>query len=148
VLETIAYAALSLLVTWSLTPPSTTRTELLARLGVATVLTLLFDLGRQLVVFMLWTPRRRHVFLRVLAGSSAVACAVLWWIVGRLPDARGGLLRHLAPGRAPGGGASLGTTVLLVGLVLLPWVLDRLERRGFFSFVAVRHVRATPGAGT
>lgn len=143
VLETIAYAGLSLLVTWSITPPSTTRTELLARLGVATVLTLLFDLGRQLVVFMLWTPRRRHVFLRVLAGLSAVACAVLWWIVGRLPDARAAYFVTWHQAVRLGAALSLGTTVLLVGLVLLPWVLDRLERRGFFSFVAVRHVRAT-----
>jgi lipoprotein-releasing system permease protein len=41
------------------------------------------------------------------------------------------------------GAASFGTISVLVGMVLaLPWALDRLERRGFVSFVAARHVRA------
>jgi lipoprotein-releasing system permease protein len=41
------------------------------------------------------------------------------------------------------GAALFGTVSVLVGMVLaLPWVLDRLERRGFVSFVAARHVRA------
>ncbi|HWO08086.1 MAG TPA: ABC transporter permease, partial [Polyangiaceae bacterium] len=41
------------------------------------------------------------------------------------------------------GAALFGTISVLLGMLLaLPWALDRLERRGFVSFVAARHVRA------
>lgn len=143
VLETVAYAGIAALITWFTTPPSTTPAGWFAKLGVTVALTLLFDLGRQAVVFMLWTPRRRYVLLRVLAGLSVVACGVLWWIVGRLPDARAAYFVSWHQALRLGAALSLGAAVLLVGLVLLPWALDRLERRGFFAFVAVRHVRAT-----
>lgn len=42
------------------------------------------------------------------------------------------------------GAALFGTlSTLAVMSLSLPWALDRLERRGFVSFVAARHVRAT-----
>ncbi len=85
--------------------------------------------------------KTRGVLQSICAGLGALFMGFTYW-TQRLPVLRGSAwtLRD-----ALVRSAAIATGVLfLVGTVvaLLPWVLDRLERGAFSSFVAARHVRA------
>ena len=67
VLETVAYAGLAALITWHSTPPDSTPAATWARFGVTAALTVLLDLGRQTVVFMLFPMS--YVFVVDLASE-------------------------------------------------------------------------------
>lgn len=97
---------------------------------------------RGLVVFLLSTPGRRRLFLRLTAALSVIVCAGLWWVTLQLPEARASYFVFWHQAVRLGAALTLGLAVLLVMLILLPWVLDRLEGGGIVPFVAIRHVRA------
>jgi lipoprotein-releasing system permease protein len=83
----------------------------------------------------------RGTLQAVCAAFGATFLALTYW-TERLPRLRGAAwtLRDAAV-RA---GAILAGVLFLVGTVvaLLPWGLDRLEKRSFSSYIAARHVRA------
>jgi lipoprotein-releasing system permease protein len=134
-------AGLAALAVWLLAPASLT-----LPLGfVATVAAVLWPLLvlRTGLVFLLRTPTRRRVFMRVLTGLSLVACALLWWTVGQLPEARASFFVSWHQVVRLAAALSLGVSVFLVMWHLQPFVLDRLEGTSFVRFVAVRHVRSS-----
>ena len=87
--------------------------------------------------------KKRRRWPRVLFASSGVAFTALAVRAARLPQPQG-LAFRLKDELVRYGAAATGVVFVLFGLsVLVPWVFDRLEARGFESFVAARHVRAT-----
>jgi len=108
-----------------------------AAIVVAGVLGLLF---RARVDFAAGRPGRGS-FNMTGAALGAVFATLTYWVT-RLPVLRGSawslkdtLIRA----------AAILTAVVFIIIALsaaLPWLLDRLERRGFSSFVGARHIRA------
>lgn len=85
--------------------------------------------------------RRRHLVVGVTVSSFVVLLVFGAWSL-RLPELRGSyfvLWHQLVRGAAAAG--AIGAMVGAMWLAL-PVVLDRVEGRGFVSFVAARHVRA------
>ncbi len=84
---------------------------------------------------------RRGVLWAVTGTGFCVFAGLTTWTI-RLPQTRGTLfiLWH----QVVRVGAVLSGTIFLLGCMalMLPWVLDRIERGGFIPFVAARHVRA------
>jgi len=89
---------------------------------------------------LLTDVRRRYLWL--LTGSAALLALGLGAWAHSLPEPRRASfdLSH----QLVRVGAALSGTAFVLGFMALalPWVLDRLERRGFVTFVAARHVRA------
>ncbi|MBN2194836.1 MAG: ABC transporter permease [Polyangiaceae bacterium] len=138
--EVLGWAGLTGLGMWALAPVALK--SLGAYAAAVALLTFALLVLRSATVFMLRTPRRRRILLRVAVALSVVACGVLWWVVGLLPEARASYFVSWHQVVRVAAALSLGLSVLLVGLLLLPLALDRIEKGGFVSFVAVRHVRA------
>lgn len=85
----------------------------------------------------------RRSLLWGITGLSLVAFLALGGWALKLPEPGAGyfILWH----QIVRVGAALGATGFVIGFMALalPWMLDRVERRGFVNFVAARHVRAT-----
>jgi lipoprotein-releasing system permease protein len=85
---------------------------------------------------------RRSLLLGVTGFSLFAALGLGTWAMA-LPEVRGSffVLWH----QFVRVGAALGATFFVLGFLALalPWLLDRFEGRGFVTFVAARHVRAT-----
>lgn len=103
--------------------------------AVAVTLILLWVLSRRLLG---WRGNKLYWLIAIsleLLGSLA-------WAVAKLPVQRGTafVLWH----QVVRVGAALSGTAFVVCFMVLavPWLLDRVEGRGFVSFVAARHVRA------
>ena len=110
-----------------------------SRVAVISVLVVLVVLG--LWRFGRFVGRRTSVWYAV-TGIGFVGVAVLGAVVLRLPEPKGAyfVLWH----QIVRVGAALSGTAFVVGFMALavPWVLNRIEGRGYVSFVAARHVRA------
>jgi lipoprotein-releasing system permease protein len=126
-------AAMTLRLFWQ----SLTRAD---RVVIAALLVLLLAWG-----FLVFSRHLGKGWRRVLStttGTTALLVATLSWWAHRLPQSKTGvfILWHQL---VRAGAVVCGVTCLfgLMGL-LLPKVLDYIERRGFVSFVAARHVRA------
>jgi lipoprotein-releasing system permease protein len=101
-----------------------------------------------LTVFLFWRllrvalRRGGKTLLRWLTGISFTLLVGLGIWVKRLPEPRGSafVLWH----QIVRVGAALSGTAFMVCFMVLsvPWLMDRLEGRGFVSFIAARHVRA------
>ncbi|MEP7048752.1 MAG: ABC transporter permease [Pseudomonadota bacterium] len=101
-----------------------------------------------LAVFLAWRllrialRRGGKTLLRWATGVSFVLLVGLAIWVKRLPEPRGSafVLWH----QVVRVGAALSGTAFMVCFMVLsvPWLMDRLEGRGFVSFIAARHVRA------
>ena len=80
--------------------------------------------------------------LATITGTTALCLASLCYWAYRLPQSKTGvfILWH----QIVRGSAVMSAVLCLFGIMglLLPKVLDAIERRGFVSFVAARHVRA------
>jgi lipoprotein-releasing system permease protein len=89
---------------------------------------------------LLTDVRRRYLWL--LTGFAALLALGLGAWAHSLPEPRRAsfVLSH----QIVRVGAALSGTAFVLGFMALalPWVLDRLEHRGFVTFVAARHVRA------
>lgn len=85
--------------------------------------------------------RMRQLLVAFTVGALLLCAGLSVWSF-RLPQPRGSVfvLWH----QVVRVGAVLSATGTLLGFMSLaiPWVLDRVEGRGFISFVAARHVRA------
>jgi lipoprotein-releasing system permease protein len=107
-------------------------------------------IGTLLVLFIIWgfLVFSRHLgngsrrVLSATTGTTLLLVATLSWWAHRLPQSKTGvfILWH----QLVRAGAVICGVVCMFGLMglLLPKVLDYIERRGFVSFVAARHVRA------
>ncbi len=87
--------------------------------------------------------RGRRSLLWGVTGVCLVGVVSLGMWAAKLPEPRGStfILWH----QLVRIGAALSGTFFVVGFMALamPWLLDRIEGRGFIPFVAVRHVRST-----
>ncbi len=107
-------------------------------------------IGVLLVLFIAWAfiAFSRHMgrgWRRVLGtttGTTALVLASICWWAYRLPQSKTGvfILWH----QMVRGGAVVCAVICMFGIMglLLPQVLDAIERRGFVAFVSARHVRA------
>jgi lipoprotein-releasing system permease protein len=104
--------------------------------GVLALVVVSFVIARRL----LSDVRRRYLWLST--GFAALLALGLGAWAHSLPEPRRASfdLSH----QLVRVGAALSGTAFVLGFMALalPWVLDRLERRGFVTFVAARHVRA------
>ncbi|WP_394826456.1 FtsX-like permease family protein [Pendulispora albinea] len=81
-------------------------------------------------------------YLRIIFVTLLAVFAVLTAWIRTLPTLRGSAW-SLKDTILRAGAIVSSVTAILIGLaLLLPYVLDRLERRGFSSFVGARHIRA------
>jgi hypothetical protein len=113
------------------------RQALMVSLGV-----LFLDLvGFAIRVLVRLGRRGRRVLLLGLTTASGSLTAIFYYLLQRVPDMERSfdLVRELLKL-----GVALSVTffVFFSMCVALPWVMDRIEGRGFVSFVATRHVRA------
>ena len=137
-LAALGTLTLSRLVAWWSTLPTA------PRLGIGGVLGL-FGLGLFYLVTRKLARRARKGRQRLLVVVACVSVALTlllgaWAVMLPEPERVSFVLSDQI---VRVGAALSGTISVLVGMVLaLPWALDRLERRGFVSFVAARHVRA------
>ena len=95
--------------------------------------------------FFVFSNRLGRGWRRVLStftGSAAIVVASLVWWAYRLPQSKTGVF--IVWHQLVRGGTVIAGVSCLFGAMglLLPKVLDRIEQRGFVSFVAARHVRA------
>jgi lipoprotein-releasing system permease protein len=99
-------------------------------------------IGWVLLAFSRWLGRGWRRALWTLTGTTGLLFSGLVWWAYRLPQSKTGvfILWH----QLVRGGAVVAGVACLFGAMglLLPKVLDRVEQRGFVSFVAARHVRA------
>ena len=88
---------------------------------------------------------RRRTLLWIFSAVSLASAAGLGWWAHNLPEPRGSyfVMWH----QLVRVGAALGATGFVLGTLglMVPWMLNRLERVGFVNFVAVRHVRLVVG---
>ncbi len=119
-------------------------------LGTAAQIAIGSALGLSLLALAFWVTRRlarrarpgRQRFLVVCSCCFVVLALGLgvwaYWLPE--PERVSFVLSHQV---VRVGAALFGTLTMISGMALaLPWALDRLEGRGFVSFVAARHVRA------
>ncbi len=85
----------------------------------------------------------RRTLLFFVTGIGLLSLVGFGTWVTRLPEPRGSyfVLWH----QLVRIGAAVGGTMFVVGFMALamPWLLDRIEGRGFISYVAARHVRSS-----
>jgi lipoprotein-releasing system permease protein len=111
-----------------------------AGLVAVLVLALLYFVTRRLAQRARPGRQRVLVVLTMVSVTLAVALGV-WAYLLPEPERVSFVLTHQI---VRVGAALLGTlSTLAVMALALPWVLDRLERQSFVSFVAARHVRAS-----
>jgi lipoprotein-releasing system permease protein len=110
------------------------------RIGVGVAALLIVVVSFVVARRLLSDVRRRYLWL--LTGFAALLALGLGVWAHSLPEPRRAsfVLSH----QIVRVGAALSGTAFVLGFMALalPWVLDRLEHRGFVSFVAARHVRA------
>jgi lipoprotein-releasing system permease protein len=118
----------------SLKTPHLLLGAMLIALGIA------FILARARVTYRLGRFARTGLLLVGAFLGAAFATLTAWTL--RLPVLRGSMW-SLKDTLVKGGAITSGVLFILTVLTaLLPWVLDRLERRRFESFVSARHVRS------
>jgi lipoprotein-releasing system permease protein len=109
--------------------------------GVVTIVAAMLFLGLRSRSDFARKERARGLLEAICASMGGVFLGLTFW-TQKLPVLRGAA--WTVRDAAVRAGAILAGVLFLVGTViaLLPWALDRLERRSFSTYVAARHVRA------